>query len=458
MGILLIVIIAALAFAAGFAIGRAKGGNGAAPSPADQKAIEAAAQTADQLHAAQVNLAAAQATSEGLKNQLDQALHELSDAKAAEERRVAAAQAEEQRRVQAAQEMERKRARQALDEQAQRKNEQSQLMSAFAPVQKNLDALSQRVAAMEESRKQEMGALSEGIRTLGDTQRALSTQTTALATALKDNKVRGAWGEAQLRNIVESAGLLEHVDFDVQVAIEGEGRPDMLIHLPGGKVIPIDAKAPYSDYQRACEIPDTGDEAQANQKKVLLASHAKALKAHVTELGKRDYSKQINTDGKEGAAPDFTIAFIPSESFLQAAMEADPSLMDYAFSQKVALCSPVTLWAVLKSVSYAWQQQNFTDEAEKLFKVARDIYDRMVTLGDKANKLGKSISSSVVAYNGLVATLEGSVLPAARKMEKIDMSKAIPEVKPLEDEKKSVVRTIVAPELTAAASGAEGTE
>lgn len=458
MGILLIVIIAALAFAAGFAIGRAKGGNGAAPSPADQKAIEAAAQTADQLHAAQVNLAAAQATSEGLKNQLDQALHELSDAKAAEERRIAAAQAEEQRRAQAAQETERKRARQALDEQAQRKNEQSQLMSAFAPVQKNLDALSQRVAAMEESRKQEMGALSEGIRTLGDTQRALSTQTTALATALKDNKVRGAWGEAQLRNIVESAGLLEHVDFDVQVAIEGEGRPDMLIHLPGGKVIPIDAKAPYNDYQRACEIPDTGDEAQANQKKALLASHAKALKAHVTELGKRDYSKQINTDGKEGAAPDFTIAFIPSESFLQAAMEADPSLMDYAFSQKVALCSPVTLWAVLKSVSYAWQQQNFTDEAEKLFKVARDIYDRMVTLGDKANKLGKSISSSVVAYNGLVATLEGSVLPAARKMEKIDMSKVIPEVKPLEDEKKSVVRTIVAPELTAAASGAEGTE
>ena len=135
------------------------------------------------------------------------------------------------------------------------------MLSALAPVQKNLDALQQKVAQIEEGRKQELGALSEQLRGLGEQQARLDKETSTLSAALRNNKVRGAWGEAQLRNIVESAGLLEHVDFDTQVVVtDSDGhiqRPDMVVHLPGGKSIPIDAKVPYADYQRACEIPET---------------------------------------------------------------------------------------------------------------------------------------------------------------------------------------------------------
>ena len=138
-------------------------------------------------------------------------------------------------------------------------NEQGKVLSALAPVQKNLDALQQKVAQIEEGRKQELGALSEQLRGLGEQQARLDKETSTLSAALRNNKVRGAWGEAQLRNIVESAGLLEHVDFDTQVVVtDSDGhiqRPDMVVHLPGGKSIPIDAKVPYADYQRACEIP-----------------------------------------------------------------------------------------------------------------------------------------------------------------------------------------------------------
>ncbi|MGC7434366.1 DNA recombination protein RmuC, partial [Xanthomonas citri pv. citri] len=148
---------------------------------------------------------------------------------------------------------------------------------------------------------------------------------------------------AQLRNIVESAGLLEHVDFDTQVVMTGvDGktlRPDMIVHLPGGKTIPIDAKVPYADYQRACMIPETAGPEDLERRDELLRSHAKALREHVRALGDKAYWSACDT------APDFVIAFIPNEALLQAAMEADPTLMDDAFARKVALTSPVTLWA-----------------------------------------------------------------------------------------------------------------
>ena len=233
------------------------------------------------------------------------------------------------------------------------------VLSALSPIKDNLDSLKKRVTSIEEGRKSEMGALGEQLKGLARQQQMLSSQTQTLASALKDNKVRGAWGEAQLKNIVQSAGLIEHVDFDVQVVVEGdEGvmrRPDMVIHLPGGKTIPIDAKVPYSYFQQACEISDYASADELARKNELLKEHAKALRAHIKELGERAYWNALPH------VPDFVIAFIPNESLLQAALEVEPSLMDEAFAAKVALTSPVTLWAVLKSVAYAWQQQSLTD-------------------------------------------------------------------------------------------------
>lgn len=369
----------------------------------------------------------------GLQEQLDFVKSQLSQSQDAERQRLQ----HERERAQA--EAEHKR-----ETQAKTLQEQSKVLSALAPVQKNLDALQHKVAQIEEGRKHEMGALDQQLKGLGEQQLRLGRETSSLASALRNNKVRGAWGEAQLKNIVESAGLLEHVDFDTQVVVEdGEGkiyRPDMVVHLPGGKSIPIDAKAPYSNYQRACEIADTASDDELNRRSELLKAHAKDLREHVRALGDKAYWNAFTT------APDFVIAFIPNESLLQAALQSDPSLMDDAFNRKVALTSPVTLWAVLKSVAYAWQQQSLSDDAKTLFDLSRELYGRLHTLGAHANALGKAISSSVKAFNKFAGTLETRVLVTGRKLDKLDGSKIIAAVSPIEPDNADI-RELTAPEL-----------
>ncbi|NEG70296.1 DNA recombination protein RmuC [Bifidobacterium choloepi] len=377
----------------------------------------------------------------GLQEQLGFAKGELEKAQRAENERL---RAEQQRMAQEAQRRE--------HEQAQRMAEQSKVLEALAPVQQNLDVLQRKVTQIEEGRKQEMGALGEQLKGLSEQQQRLDAETNSLSAALRNNKTRGAWGEAQLKNIVESAGLLEHVDFDTQVVVEDANgktlRPDMVIHLPGGKTIPIDAKVPYNDYQRACMIPDTASESELRRKQELLQAHAKALREHVRALSAKEYWNALPD------APDFVIAFIPNESLLQAALEADPTLMDDAFACKVALTSPVTLWAVLKSVAYAWQQQSLTDDAKKLFDISRELYERFAVLGDRATAVGKAIAKSVGEYNKFVASLESRVLPSARKLQKLEPSKVIGEVTMLED-KDADIREITAPEAQPADSGEE---
>ena len=363
--VILLVIVAALGAAAGFFAGRAKGqdmARGAKESDLNEaKAqIEADKQDISNLNAAVVQY---RTQAEGFSQQLTYLKSQLAQAQRAEEMRV------ERERQRAAEEANRRQA-----ESERKLQEQSKVLSALAPVQKNLDALQTKVAQIEEGRKHEMGALGEQLKGLGEQQARLDRETSALSSALRNNKVRGAWGEAQLRNIVESAGLLEHVDFDTQVVVtDADGRtlrPDMIVHLPGGKTIPIDAKVPYADYQRACEIPDTASPEDIARRDDLLRSHAKALREHVRALGEKAYWNAFDV------APDFVVAFIPNEALLQAALEADPTLMDDAFSRKVALTSPVTLWAVLKSVAYAWQQQSLTDDAKQLFDLSQQAIQR----------------------------------------------------------------------------------
>ena len=242
---------------------------------------------------------------------------------------------------------------------------------------------------------------------------------------------------------MESAGLLEHVDFDTQVVVtDVDGhtqRPDMVIHMPGGKTIPIDAKAPYADYQKACEIPDTATPEELTRKSELL--HAKAVREHVKTLGDKAYWNAFDD------APDFVIAFIPNESLLQAALETDPTLMDDAFARKVALPSPIPLWAVLKSVAYAWQQQSLTDDAKMLFDLSRELYERFAVLGDRATKLGSAITKTVGAYNAFASSLESRVLVTARKLQRVDQSRIIEAVNMIAPEKADV-RELTAPETS----------
>ena len=250
--VILLVVVAALGAAAGFFAGRSKGQEMARDAKTADLNEAKAQIEADRQEISELSTAVTQyrTQAEGLAQQLTYLKSQLAQAQRAEQERV------ERERERAAAEAERKQA-----ENERKLQEQSKVLSALAPVQKNLDALQQKVSQIEEGRKREMGALGEQLKGLGEQQARLDRETNALSSALRNNKVRGAWGEAQLRNIVESAGLLEHVDFDTQVVVtDADGRtqrPDMIIHMPGGKTIPIDAKAPYADYQKACEITDT---------------------------------------------------------------------------------------------------------------------------------------------------------------------------------------------------------
>ncbi|NEG90210.1 DNA recombination protein RmuC [Bifidobacterium aerophilum] len=432
--IAVMVVAAALGLAAGFLLGKARGQELARETRGDELDAAKAAGESARTQVMQLTAQSAELRGqiEGLTQQLSFAKSQLAQSQQAEQVRI------QHERDKAAAEAERRRA-----EQAHAMEEQSKVLSALAPVQKNLDALQAKVTQIEEGRKQEMGALGEQLKGLGEQQARLDRETSSLSAALRNNKVRGAWGEAQLRNIVESAGLLEHVDFDTQVVVTGEDgriqRPDMIVHLPGGKTIPIDAKVPYADYQRACEIPETASPEDLDRRADLLRAHAKALRDHVKTLGDKAYWNAFDV------APDFVVAFIPNEALLQAALEADPTLMDDAFARKVALTSPVTLWAVLKSVAYAWQQQSLTDDAKKLFDLSRELYERFAVLGDRATKLGAAITKTVGAYNQFATSLESRVLVTARKLQKIDSGKIIEPVDII-DSGKADIRELTAPE------------
>ena len=435
--VILLVVVAALGAAAGFFAGRSKGQEMARDAKTADLNEAKAQIEADRQEISELSTSVTQyrTQSEGLAQQLTYLKSQLAQAQRAEQERV------ERERERAAAEAERKQV-----ENERKLQEQSKVLSALAPVQKNLDALQQKVSQIEEGRKREMGALGEQLKGLGEQQARLDRETNALSSALRNNKVRGAWGEAQLRNIVESAGLLEHVDFDTQVVVtDADGRtqrPDMIIHMPGGKTIPIDAKAPYADYQKACEIPDTATPEELARKSELLHAHAKAVREHVKTLGDKAYWNAF------ADAPDFVIAFIPNESLLQAALETDPTLMDDAFARKVALTSPITLWAVLKSVAYAWQQQSLTDDAKMLFDLSRELYERFAVLGDRATKLGSAITKTVGAYNAFASSLESRVLVTARKLQRVDQSRIIEPVNMIAPEKADV-RELTAPETSA---------
>lgn len=435
--VILLVVVAALGAAAGFFAGRSKGQEMARDAKTADLNEAKAQIEADRQEISELSTSVTQyrTQAEGLAQQLTYLKSQLAQAQRAEQERV------ERERERAAAEAERKQA-----ENERKLQEQSKVLSALAPVQKNLDALQQKVSQIEEGRKREMGALGEQLKGLGEQQARLDRETNALSSALRNNKVRGAWGEAQLRNIVESAGLLEHVDFDTQVVVtDADGRtqrPDMIIHMPGGKTIPIDAKAPYADYQKACEIPDTATPEELARKSELLHAHAKAVREHVKTLGDKAYWNAFDD------APDFVIAFIPNESLLQAALETDPTLMDDAFARKVALTSPITLWAVLKSVAYAWQQQSLTDDAKMLFDLSRELYERFAVLGDRATKLGSAITKTVGAYNAFASSLESRVLVTARKLQRVDQSRIIEPVNMIVPEKADV-RELNAPETSA---------
>jgi len=318
--------------------------------------------------------------------------------------------------------VERTRADQAA--QAEKDRAESKVLQALTPVQETLRTMQQKVTELETQRSLQHGELSQQLKSATESEERLRSTAESLASALRSNSTRGVWGETQLRNVVQAAGLIERVDFDVQSSITsdaGAGRPDMVIHLPGGKNIAVDAKVPFAAFLEASAIAVTATGEEGARREAYLKQHVKAVRAHIDTLASKAYWAGLD------ASPELVIAFIPSESLVSSAMEADPAIMDYAFSKRVALASPVTLWSVLKTVAFSWQQDVLTDQAKTLFDLSKELYSRLSTLADHADKLRRSIDSTVSSYNQFANSLETRVLVTARKLNQLDESKVLGE-------------------------------
>lgn len=319
---------------------------------------------------------------------------------------------------------------------------ENKILQALAPVSERLTEMQRTVSELEKQRSEQHGQISQQLRAALDSDELLRGTAEQLASALRSNSVRGVWGEVQLRRVVEAAGLIERVDFDVQSQISsdaGIGKPDMVIHLPGGKNIAVDAKVPFTSYLEASKIPFTATGEEAARREALLKQHVTAVRSHIDALGKKSY-----WDGL-AASPELVICFIPSEALISTAIEADPSLMDYAFSKKVALASPVTLWSVLKTVAFSWQQDVLTEDAAKLFDVGKELLGRLGAMAKHIDTLGRSITSTVKGYNAFVGSLESRVFPSARKLTELGNAADFPdELEGIE----SMPRELSAPELT----------
>ncbi len=292
-----------------------------------------------------------------------------------------------------------------------------------------------RIGEIEKARNEAYGAITQQVQQLADGQRNLGQETRRLVQALRAPKTRGRWGEMQLRKVFELAGMTENVDFATEKGMEteqGRLRPDAIVSIPGGKSIVIDAKTPLAAYLDALDS-DLPDE-QADH----LKRHAAQLRVHVKMLASKAYQDNL------ASAPDFIVMFIPGETFVAAAAEADPGILEFAFENRVLIASPTTLIALVKAIAYGWQQEKMAENAAEVQKLAREIYDRLNTFVGHFGRIGRALGQSVDSYNKAVGSLEGRVLPAARRFEDlgvISTEKKIERTPPVDHEPRDIIAT-----------------
>jgi len=295
-----------------------------------------------------------------------------------------------------------------------------------APVRTSLEKFELQIQGIEKSRIDAYATLTEQVRAMADAQGALRLETGNLVKALRAPQTRGRWGELQLKRVVEMAGMLDHCDFFEQESTtteEGRLRPDMVVKLPGGKNIVVDAKAPLAAYLEALEATDE------EEKKRKLADHARQVRDHLRKLGQKSYWEQFQP------SPDFVVLFLPGEMFYSAALEADPSLIEAGVDARVILATPTTLIALLRAVAYGWTQQALTENAERIRQLGRELYERIATVTEHWSRVGKNLGEAVGAYNKSVASMETRVLVSARKFRELKVAsedKEIGDLNPVE--------------------------
>jgi DNA recombination protein RmuC len=308
----------------------------------------------------------------------------------------------------------------------------------ISPMAKTLEHMDREVRESERRRIEAGATLMEKMTALDQMGQDLRSQTQRLVDALKRPGVRGRWGELQLKRVVELAGMLEHCHFTEQETLASENgriRPDVLINLPGGKHIIVDAKVPLDAYLRALEAPDD----DVRQK--LLADHARQVRTHMLQLSAKSYYDKVST------TPEFVVMFLPGEMFFSAALEQDPALIEFGVDKRVIPASPTTLIALLRAVAYGWQQEAMEENARKISDLGKGLYESVRVLGTHFANLGGRLQASLEAYNQAVGSLEGNVLIKARKFRELQAANGGEEIKALEPIDR-VPRMLQAPELT----------
>jgi DNA recombination protein RmuC len=287
---------------------------------------------------------------------------------------------------------------------------QAAMDGMIKPLSETLKRYEEQIKAMEDSRHKAYGSLSEQLRTLASTHENLQRETSNLVSALRKPQVRGRWGEMQLRRVAELSGMSMHCDFTEQLSVDtekGKIRPDMVVHLPMERDIIVDSKVSLEAYLDAAAA--STDE----EKKAGMVRHSQQVRAHMNKLGSKEYWSQFKQ------SPEFVVLFIPGESFLSAALEADSALLEDGMRKRVIIATPTTFIALLRAIAYGWRQERLTKNAQEISSLGRELYERIFTLAKYFGEMGGAIEKTIGAYNKIIGSMEARVLPSVRRFKEL---------------------------------------